>query len=102
MKQRIILDRGHRDFQFVPKEVWHYRTASASLRVQMRNIRDRHVILKIEGVHPFQVSIKNGRPESTRLNSFSVLIDALRSSKKLLARLEEVPVMIEVVNVDFK
>src|SRR4051812_39895939 len=65
VKQRIVLNRRERELKDSAHEVRHHRAAPASLRLQMGDVRDRHIIRELERVIPLLFAVHRARPEAS-------------------------------------
>src|SRR5690242_13540494 len=99
MEKAVILDGSKWQLQQLTYEVWHYRTATASLRFQVRYSRHRHVILKIQEIEPALVAVHGAGPKSRHLVFAAVFVDLRHSLPKLLSVLIEPAIVIKVVDV---
>src|SRR5438552_14294325 len=66
MKECVVLGRGQRKFENVADEVGQHGAAAARLRIQVRDIGNRHVVGKLQRVVPLQVPIEDSGPEANR------------------------------------
>src|SRR5208282_1511083 len=52
VKQSVVLCCGHWNFEQVADEVRHHRTTSSTLRIEMRHVRHRHIVGKVQILKP--------------------------------------------------
>ena len=98
IEQRIVLNCGHWDFENVTNKVGHDGAAATALRIQVRNVGNRHIVGKFKLVVPHLFSIENCATKSFRVVLLAVCIDLRGSLYKLLLTLVEVAVMVKVMN----
>ena len=98
MKQGVVLRRGHRYFQHLADKVRHHRAATAPLRIEVRDVRHRHVVFKIEQVIPELVAIEHSRSKTRRAKLLAIRIDLGRALDKTFPVPEQVSVMIQIVD----
>src|SRR5215472_17908905 len=58
VKQRVVLRDRNRQLHKFLDEIWHHRTASASLRIEMPDVRYGRIVRKVECVVPFLITIE--------------------------------------------
>jgi len=102
MKQRVVLDRRHRQFEDVADEIRKDRAAPAPLWIEMRAVRNGHVIGDFQRIVPGDIAVEGTRAEALCLILFHVLIDFARSAEKLVPVAVQEAVVVEVLHVDFK
>src|SRR5258707_6565809 len=102
IEQSVVL-RGHDgNFQDFANKVRLSRAAAARLRIEMADIRPRHVVGAIEEFVPIEISIQNAGTITGGVEFPAVVVDASDAAKEFLAIAEEIPVMVEIVNVDLE
>ena len=102
VEERIILSRGDRQLQNLADEEGHYGTATAALGFQVSYVGNGHVICEIQSSIPVLISIQNSGTEAARSVFFSITIDSFCSEKKLFPVTEEMSIMVQIMDVDFK
>ena len=60
MKKRVILSRGYRKFDNIADKERKNRATTASLWIQVRHIRDRHIVREIQRIKPINIPIEYG------------------------------------------
>ena len=102
IEQSVVL-RGHDgNFQDFANKVRLSRAAAARLRIEMADIRHRHVVGAIEEFVPIEISIQNAGTITGGVEFSSVVVDASDAAKKFVTITKEVTVMVEIVNVDLE
>src|ERR1700722_7737058 len=102
LEERVVLAGSQRNFENLSHEIGENRTAAATLRLQMRDIRHGHIVGKVIGIVPIKVAIHHAGAESAGAVLLGVVIDLLRPLQEQLRFLVEVTVVIQVVDVEFK
>jgi|SRR5580704_7522220 hypothetical protein len=102
MEKRVILRCGYRKFEDLADEEREHRAATAALGIEMRNVRNRHVVGEIERIVPIHVPVQPGRSEAQSTKSPRVPINAFGAKRELYPIAKEVTVMIEVMNIYFE
>src|SRR4029077_12253775 len=102
MEKRIILRCGYRKFEDLANEEREHRAAAAALGIEVRNVRNRHVVGEIESVVPILIPIQHSRSEAQSTKLPCVTIDSFGTMHKLCSIAEEVTIMIQVVNIYFE
>ena len=102
VKERIVLNGCQRQFKYVADEIWHHRAAAAALRFQVSYIRHRHVVRELIRSVPIEVAVHSSCAEAARAESLGVFIDLSRSLEKILLLLIEVPIMVQIMDIEFE
>ena len=68
----------------------------------MCNIGDRHVIFKMQQVKPVDIPVEDPGSEPTCAKQLSVFLDLGRPPSEFRVLFEQVAIMIEVMNINFK
>ncbi len=100
--EAVILGGHDRKFQDAADEEGLGGATAAGLRFEMAGIGDGHIVGKIEGVIPIEIAIEDAGTIAGGAELPDAGIDARGAAKKLIAILEEIAIVIEVVDIDFK
>ncbi len=102
MVEAVVL-RGHDGkFKDAADEERLGGATAAGLRLEMAGIGDGHIVGKIEGVVPIEIAIEDAGTIAGSAELPDAGVDARGAAKEFIAILEEVAIMIEVVDIDFK
>src|SRR5262249_12489379 len=102
VKERIVLECRKRQLDDVSDEIRHHGAAPATLWLEMRNVGDGHVIRELERAVPLLFAVHRTRPEPVALEFPCVPVDLLCPLEECRSTVEEVPVVIQIVKVDFE
>src|SRR5277367_675068 len=102
LKERIVLAGGERNLQNLADKIREDRTATAALRFQMRYVWHRHVVGKLVRIVPIEIAIHNSRAKPLGAKFLDVLINLVGPLQEQFALLIQLPVMIQVVDVELK
>src|SRR5690349_19133671 len=76
VEESVVLRSDNRNFQDFADEVWFRRTAATTLRIQMADIGDGHIVGTIEKFVPIEIAVKNARAVPCRTEFAAVVVDA--------------------------
>ncbi len=102
VEQRVVLDGRQRQLQDIADEIRHHRAASAALRLEMRGVRNRHVVRKLKGVEPRLLAVHRARAEAIAAEFARVVVDALGLAQERVLVGKQAPIVIQVVQIDFE
>ena len=102
MKEGVILRCGHRDLENLSNKIRLAGTTAAGLGIQVAHIGHGHVVGEIKFVVPVQVPVEHARAIADGFELLAIFIDPLNTIHKLLAVVEKIPVMIQVVHINLK
>src|SRR5205814_176709 len=101
IEQGVVLTGCEGQLHGVADKIRQHRTATAALRVEMSDIRHRHVIGKTQVRIPVQVPIQDRRSEACGAIFLRKSFDMLHVFEELRSVPEELPIMSQAVEVDF-
>src|SRR5437899_682657 len=102
MEQGIILCCRQWKLKNIPDEIRHDRAATAPLRVQMADIRHRHIVGECKRVVPIWIPVEGAGSEPFRAILSYILIYSGGALQELTTLSKQIPVMIEVVDIYLK
>ena len=102
MKDRIILAGGQRQFEYLAYEKWEDRATPAAFRFQMGNAGERHIVGKLISIIPIERPVHGSRTKSLCVVFMPVTVNFARPAEKLLAFPVEIPVVIQVVDIELE
>src|SRR6267378_4841482 len=101
VKERIVLSSCEREFQDLPDEIGHYGATTAPQRLQMSNIRNRHVIRKLEQLVPFLLPIHRPGTKPVCAEPAKIAVDAGSPASELCSLQVKASVVIQIVDIEF-
>ena len=102
MKEGIVLGGRHRQLQDPSEEEGHHRATAAPLCLQMADRGNRHVVRKIQGPEAIEVAVEHPGTKTLGFPVFAVSVDSPGAKQKLFLVVEQVSVVIQIVDIDFK
>src|SRR6516165_10008424 len=101
MKKRVILCGSKWEFDDPAYEIGHNRTTSATQWFKMGDVRNGHVVGKLEDIVPFLLSIHRPGAETSRVVPSRIAVNSSGPSCKFCALPVETSVMIQVMDIEF-
>src|SRR5208283_5157995 len=102
LKERVVLRARHRKLNDLSNEIRHDGAATASLRVEMGHVGNRHIIGELESVIPVRVAVEDAGSKALGAILPGIVVDALRSAQKLRMLSVQTAVVLQIVNVHFE
>jgi len=102
VEERMILCGRYRELKERSNKVGLYRAASSALWIQMRDVWNGSIVLKLEHVEPHLIPIKYRGAEAHRLILLGISVDLFHATFKFDPILEEFAIVIKILNVNFK
>src|SRR5271157_4175081 len=99
VKQHVILCCGDWNFQNVADEIWHHSSTAATLRIEMCDIRNRHIKREIQGIVPILIPVQHRSPEASCAIGLTISVNPLSTPQEFLLISKEMAVVIEVLNI---
>src|SRR6202008_2588134 len=102
IENRVVLRGREGNLENFADKIRHDSAATASLRLKVSYVGDRHVIGEFERVEPIEIAVHCARAKSPGTTLRGVVIDEFGAARKLNFVVEKVPIMIEIVHVEFE
>ena len=102
MEQCVILDGRDRQFNEVADKEGHNGAAAVRLQIKSPDAGYRHVIVELQILKPFLVSVQRAGAEPGRRELRRVGIYPLHATLKGLSIVKSAAIMVQIMNVYFK
>src|SRR5580704_4809587 len=102
VEESVILGACHWNLNHLADEIGHYRATSATLRIEMRYVWNRHVVSKVQHIVPISIAIQCSRSESRSTELTPILVDTCGPPPELIVFCKQAPVVIQIMDVYLK
>src|ERR1700752_2582863 len=102
MEQAVVLGCGDGKLQYFADEKGRDRATTPSLCFQGTDTGNGHIVGKVQGTEPIHIAIEDGRTKAIGAVVPAIAINLRRPLQEQLPITEEKPMVIEIVDVDFK
>src|SRR5262249_31270413 len=102
VEQAVILDGSQGQLENLTNEIRHYRTAPSPLRLQVRDCRNRHVVLKFKYIEPVLVAVHRTGPKATNTVLLRICVDLNCPALKSFEVEVHAAIVVQIVQVGFK